>query len=72
MADQYYLGTFILVGRGGGVGSGERVFWLAKSGVYFSLCQFYVQLCIFTAPTPFHCLLNKEAHNKPLLLIKPH
>lgn len=22
MADQYYLGTFILVGRGGGVGSG--------------------------------------------------
>lgn len=42
VADQYYLGTFILVEGGGG--GGERVgngyFGLAKRGVYFFQCQF--------------------------------
>ena len=74
MAEQYYLGTFILVQGGGGRGreSGERVFWIGqKRSMLFSV-PIYVQSCSFTVPTPFHCLLNKEAHNKPLLLIKPH
>lgn len=56
---------------GRGRESGERVFWIGqKRSILFSV-PIYVQSCIFTVPTPFHRLLNKEAHNKPLLLIKP-
>lgn len=71
MAEQYSVGD-IYFGGGGGRGreSGERVFWIGqKRRILFSV-PIYVQSCIFTVPRPFHCLLNKEAHNKPLLLIK--
>ena len=41
VADQYYLGTFILVeGGGGGERVGNGYFGLAKRGEYFFQCQF--------------------------------